>query len=502
MSGNIISEFLSSVRLPKRIYKVLDKIFSTKKTYQIILFFIERLPNQRIINQESCPEALKVFKVFSSRYRNYLNSKTSSDRKLIAENYIVKITNILFSKNYINFAQLNLFVLEEYFLSLNSEEEFEKALEKFSKSADDAGERYRTAFPLPLESRNKKNRRKVAFCGHGLAISGYEVVVALADELSAYDSVGIYVMHIHNPTLTKKELLKYNIEINENQSKSYDVFEYRNMIVDSKVDNAIWVMPPMHMIFLFSFGLSNRQTWLSQYLRPNLNLKSINNKITLGGVGTNKSRIYNNNEWKIIPQILPARTKTKIIYCPARLEKIKQADFLQAVIKILKEDKDAHFKWSGYSHDKELDLFFLENNLESRHSFVGWKDADGLEEEIAGSDLILSTFPLGLGTVECIAAENKIPIVSFYDLEKNLYWRDIYWEALNGDNYLESICLGENRESVIRINTTVDEYVASAVLLLNNKKLQTVYTDTYFKTYKYAFFENPNKIGRILSSMI
>ena len=63
-----------------------------------------------------------------------------------------------------------------------------------------------------------------------------------------------------------------------------------------------------------------------------------------------------------------------------------------------------------------------------------------------------------------------VPVISLFDDEFNLYWRDIYWEEINGNEYLRQICFDEFRNSRILISMTPDEYVDAAYgfyLILN-----------------------------------
>jgi len=480
-------------------YKKLNKIifeFLDKKSifiYEIIIKHDNFIPAAKLVNKEQHPKILRLYSLFIKRYRKYINNKKRKEREYIAEKYLIPIVNILFDKNYVNFAQLLLLAMEEYFLSHDSEESFEFCLDKITKSAESAGLRFRN-ITSNIEN-NKRNWVNIGICGHGVAISGYEVIAALCEDLPQTDNISLYTMIVYDSEKTKKYFGQINVDIHENPSKQYDVFEYKKLLNDSEVGVAVWVMPPMHMIFLFSYGLSSRQVWLSQYLRPNIKLSNLHKVVTYGGVGTNHKKEYNNREWDIIPQIYPSENKEIFLFSPARLEKIKGKEFLECVAKILKRIPHSIFKWTGYEFDKEIEEFFEKNGLKYRHSYIGWCSHDNLIKEIASSNVILSTFPLGLGTVELIAAENNVPIVSMFDDKKNLYWRDIHWESINGNEYLASLCLDENGVSIIRQNMTVSDYVATTEEIIKNPDLRKQYIKIYKRTYKYAFKNNPNNIG-------
>jgi glycosyltransferase involved in cell wall biosynthesis len=487
-----ITNLIETKKLRKRTFDFFDK--HSFIVYELIIKYNTYLPNAKVINKEQHPRILNLFQSFINRYRKYLNSKKEKKREYIAEKYLIPITNILFDKNYVNFAQLLLLAMEEYFLSHDSEESFESCLDKITISAESAGLRFKRIAGSAQSSESKGN--KIGICGHGIAISGYEVIAALCNDLPDTDDISIYTMTVYDSEHTQKYFGKINIDIHENPSKKYDVFQYKRLLEANEVSVAVWVMPPMHMIFLFSYGLASRQVWLSQYLRPNIKIKSIDKLLTYGGVGTNHKKRYNNREWNIIPQIYPSENKGVYLFSPARIEKIKGTAFLECVAKILKKVPNSIFKWTGYENDNEINEFFDKMGLKYRHKYIGWCSYENLVIEIETSDIILSTFPLGLGTVELIAAEKNIPIVSMFDDTKNLYWRDIHWEAVNGNEYLASLCLDENRASIIRKNSNIEEYVATTVDLVKDDTLKKQYTKIYKKSYKYAFKNNPNGIGR------
>lgn len=190
------------------------------------------------------------------------------------------------------------------------------------------------------------------------------------------------------------------------------------------------------------------------------------------------------------------------MFTPARLEKLKQPEFMSCVVEILKNNPDAHFKWTGYFPDEEVVNFFRKNGMGKRNTYIPWMDERRLKEEINDSYAILACFPLSLGTVENIAAECGVPILAMFDDEKNLYWRDVYWEAINGNKYLADICLNPDGSSKIDIVKTCKEYIASASRIISDKKMASEYAEVYKKAYDYTYNNNPNDIGGMLSGYI
>lgn len=430
-----------------------------------------------------------------------------AERERFCLSYLIPATNNLFDKNYVNYAQLLLLVVEEYFLSKDTERGFEEALALFSPHAIAAGRRFREKYPL-LEMPADREP-SVGFVGHSVAISGYEVITAFGRYLTPFRPK-MYAMRVYDTPYGQSTASAFKdggIELITTKKKLYNVFALRRLLLDHPVDVAIWPMPPFHMFFLFSFGLAPKQIFLSQYLRPGIEFDYLDEVMTLGGAGTLRKKVFNGREWKIVPQVARIEgasddSSRRYLFTPARLEKLKQPEFLSCVVRILKDDERTYFKWTGYYRDNEVVHFFRRAGLAERNIYVPWMNSHSLVREILDSHAILACFPLSLGTVEYIAARHGIPIVSMFDEQFNLYWRDIYWEATNGNDALQRICLNSDGTSKILIARTKDEYVATALRVINEPDLAKTYADVYKRSYEYCYDHNPNDIGAIFRDVI
>ena len=485
----------------KFIRKILEKL-PTRLIFCFLYVLAKLIPKNRIENYEMFPRALIYFEHFINIVRLKLNKEDSKYRQEITRKVIMPCINILFDKNYVNYAQLLLLGIEEYLLSINSEKKFEKELALFSNSAISAGLRYREKFPLELNERRLNSRKSIfAFVSHSVAFSGNEIILQYGNILKEYRPKFFSGRVYEEPGM---EQLNITFQRNHIQiiptRQCYDVFSLRKIALKNPVKLAIWVMPPFHMFFIFSFGLARKQLWLSQYLRPNLGFEHLDGFATLGGAGKITTKSFGGKKWDIIPQVINPNyltSKKIILYTPARIEKIKQKDFLNCVIEILKINPDFVFKWTGYSFDHQLSNFFKLHKLESQNFYVPWADHNKLIHEIKSSDLILATFPLGLGTVENIAVENRIPIVSYFNLEKSMFWRDVYWEAISGNKTLKNLLFFKNGKSKIIINKNNKSYVRTAVKLIQSRNLRKLYIETYQKAYEYTYTKNTNNIEAI-----
>jgi hypothetical protein len=482
-------------------------ILDQEVTYSLFLKFVNYLPAARIRNEQSYFLVLRVFQLVAALMRARINSKPADERANLAVKYLIPTVNKLFDKNYVNYAQALLLTLEEYFLSKETEQGFEEVLASFSSHAIAAGERYRSAFPMPQHTSAKPP--KMGIVTHSIAVTGFEVVMGLGPYMAPYKptAFSMRLFDERNARTTKDALLAAGIELALTAKQRYDVFDLRKLVIEHKIDVAVWPVPPFHMFFIYAFGLANKQVWFSQYLRPNLNFSRLDDVFTTGGAGTLNRKIYNGKEWAIVPHVLDlegiySKTTTKQIFTPARLEKLKQWKFMECVAELLKRMPNTHFRWTGYYHDREVVEFFAKRDLNGRHSYIPWLNYKELVREIQNSDLILACFPLSLGSVENIAASFDVPIVSMYDDECNHYWRDIYWEAQKGNPVLRAICLDENGKSKILIAKTSEDYVQAAMKVLQDPDLAATYADVYRRSYDYAYFRNPNDIGKMINDFV
>lgn len=491
--------------------KITNWLVAREIFYWLVLRSAKLLPHMPVRDYERYPRWLKRHDRIFTAARHAINRAPVEWREKIAINYLIPTINILFDKNYINYAHVLLLALEEYFLSLNSERAFEEGLASFSSHAIAAGERFRAKFPLP--SFPDHNSPSIGFVGHSVAVSGYEVIMELCARLAKFkpSMYSCRVFDARNELTVAESFQMCGVNLFVTEKRRYDIFALRRLLIQYPVDIAIWPMPPFHMFFLFAFGVAPKQVFFSQYLRPNLEFKYVDGTLTLGGAGTLATKTYNSKEWYILPQVvvLPdigngpsGRLKRKYLFVPARLEKLKQPDFMECVAEILTRAPNAHLKWTGYYRDEEVDEFFRKRALSTRHTFLHWMNAKALHQEIKTSNLILSTFPLALGTVENVAAYYGVPIVSMYDDEHNLYWRDIHWEAINGNKALQAICLDAAGRSKILIAKTPDEYVSAALRLLSDDELVKTYVQVYRQAHHYTYFENPNRIDDLFSNYV
>lgn len=475
------------------------------KLLKTCVFF---LPKRKIKETKAKSFLFSFYKGKINKIRHVINNLEKKKRDYLVRKYIIDTINILFDKNYVNYAQYSLLSLEEWILSKETDKEFEDVLALFSQHAIDAGLRFRKKFPLPKVPKSEKT--KIAFTSYWTSNIGTEGIMALSAQLQQFDKKFIALKAFDSKDLPSYNIICENndVELILSQEKvDYDVFAYRKLFLENPVDVCFWIMPPMHMFFFFAFGLAPKQVWFSLYLRSNLEFPYLDGKLTPGGCGFSRKKHFNGSDWNIIPQItyinnLPTpKAKKKItFFVPGRLEKLKQQAFLETLLKIMKAAPETVLKWTGYYQDQEILQIMQEHGLKDRQLYVPWQDMQGLYKEIKTSDIILSSFPLALGTTEMMASVFKRPIISMYNEECSMYWRDCYWEAEQGDPVLRKICMDENGRSILRINKTSEDYIEDTLNVIADKELAKKYAQVYHDAYEYTYINNPNDVEKLFST--
>jgi len=451
------------------------------------------LPKTRLEDNCVTSPLFSRYVAFSDQTRYYLNEMPSEEREPLVLNLLMPTIRRLFDKNYVNAAQYSLLTLEEWFLSKGTDSELEKAMALFSDSAIAAGLRYRQAFPLPEKKREPGEKKKLGFVSFYTARPGFEVMLGLGRHLKEY-SPGIYAMRMFNrpnETTLEDACAENGLQlVLPEQQPIYNVFVLRRLLIENKVDVVFWINLPPHMFFCFSFGLAEKQIWFSQYLRSNISFKYLDNIMTLGGSGHTTEKFFNGRDWPIVPQVTYLEKMPIVLFCPSRLEKLRQPSFLEAIRRIMLARPETFFKWTGESFDPEVSQKLADWGLGDRNTYLPWMGLEELGREIQLSDIITVTFPLGFDTVELTAADKHKPMVTMHD-QSSLYWGELFEKALAKDPVLAGICLDETGKSILAVNNTVDDYVADAIRLIQDPRLRNSYGRVFHDAYDYARPDRP-----------
>jgi len=135
-----------------------------------------------------------------------------------------------------------------------------------------------------------------------------------------------------------------------------------------------------------------------------------------------------------------------------RAEKIRHPVFLESVSRILRQEPDASFSWTGRSHDAEIQSYFERSGVADRCRFVGWVDP---VKTLGEHDIFLDTFALS-GMVATQSFCSGMPTVFFRDSRA---WVQIYEESLQ--NHFE--CSPRHV-----LAASIDDYVSGVLALIRD----------------------------------
>jgi hypothetical protein len=242
------------------------------------------------------------------------------------------------------------------------------------------------------------------------------------------------------------------------------VIEYINIMNDYEVSQIIVTSIPILLVPLLEVFGPKKITWFSMKFELDCFSKLIN-RISFCGTQESKNTKTRKKWYRNPPTIvhnLVNRKNNKLsdkikLITINREEKIRNPIFLNAVSRILKNNKNTHFYWTGKNYDTTIKSFFIKNNLPNRVHYIGWVDPDNILNEY---DIFLDT-PCLSGSVAAKAFASGMPVATF----KNSYsWIDFYSQEFdsyiknNNENYGVDLLLFETEKKYVEyVNRLIKE---------------------------------------------
>lgn len=170
-----------------------------------------------------------------------------------------------------------------------------------------------------------------------------------------------------------------------------------------QVDAAVVVSLPLHLAYFCRRPVAPVQVWWSmKFALPNFAVDGrvfyrslLDRKIEIAG------RTWRGGPLAFTPPPRPAPDAVaairarypgmKILGTIAREEKIANAEYLEAVVAVLRRHPDVCFLWTGRNPLAEVQAAFERGGVAERCHFIGWVDP---APHIAAFDLFLETYPL------------------------------------------------------------------------------------------------------------
>ena len=291
--------------------------------------------------------------------------------------------------------------------------------------------------------------------------------------------------------------------------KAVETFSFlRQRIAQEGVTHLVWVSAPATSDFAFAMRLAPAQIFWTLKFHP-YRLDEIDGYISYGS-WHETIRLVHGEEWQVVPQSLetPSRQVTEqevadarrpyarhevLLGTLARSDKFNSTSFVQAVIRILLDNPNAGYLWTGREIHAGVQEQFERAGVADQCHFIGWVDTAVYASTL---DIFLETFPFGCGITGMQALYAGTPLLSFQSPETIL---GIHLARALADNdplaeeFRGLIASGDN--AGLLYPGTVDEYVALASRLIREPQFRTA-TGAAGKEFYAKYLDNSSKMAR------
>ena len=293
------------------------------------------------------------------------------------------------------------------------------------------GRRYRRASPMPTNPRN------IAFVlASGSLLGHTEVMFNILREASVLQSLGItariYVLYdSYAPFLERVAKDGHSLYIAEKElpqgwhATELERLEWlRARVREHDCGVAIWVTNASGAIFMLSAGIASVQIFWSLRFHP-ISGPFIDGYISYGP-RHQREKVIGKTAWQVCPVPLALEPRERdeqaiaelrrrfpqrvLAGTLARTEKIDSKPFLESVARILRENPDLGYLWTGRNRHPGIQQFFESAGLAERCHFVGWVDTVLYAQAL---DIFLETFPTGCGITGYQALAAGTPLLSY-----------------------------------------------------------------------------------------
>jgi hypothetical protein len=393
-----------------------------------------------------------------------------------------------------------LFLDQLFYLNQVKTIENENHYNKMFRSVEESGKAYGLELKKKIDIKNIKIREKrICYFLPSLDndLAHIELLYAILKN-SVNSGFKIYISGFtvdknHIKSRLINDLCRNNIvEIITCEYNHKGIVEYINIMNDLEISQIIVTSIPTLIVPLIEVFGPNKITWFSMKFELDCFSKLIN-RISFCGTQESKHTEKNQKWLRNPPSLLQnyfkrntdkLSDKTKLITIN-REEKIRNPIFLNAVSRILKNNKNAHFYWTGKNFDITIKSYFIKNNLPNRVHYLGWVDPDNIINEY---DIFLDT-PCLSGSVAAKAFASGMPVATF----KHSYsWIDFYSEDF--DSFIKKY--DENHGVDLLLFETEKKYVEFVNRLINEHSFYDYISDLSIKLGE-KYFMDKNKTSSI-----
>ena len=299
----------------------------------------------------------------------------------------------------------------------------------------------------------------------------------------------------------------------------------RERMQKDQITACVWVSVIDYMAFAFSMRLAPVQIWWTAKFHPNC-FNNVDGYITCHNTGDYNVHFFG-REWLTIPigfcdlhddsLIEPAkdiRNKFNrfdiILGTLAREEKIASSDFLSTIVKILKNNPNTIWLYTGREDHPMIRKYLDAANVRAQSKFIGWVNTKLYAKVI---DIFADTWPLGSGLVGTQAMICGKPYVFYHGYSTPEEGRKGLMGALgmpvlqnNQENNSTTIKLNqifkmsENEKLLLNANSP-DEYAVMVEKLIRNPDFRKDCGNAY-KDYVETLSANTTFLGQRLGERI
>lgn len=305
----------------------------------------------------------------------------------------------------------------------------------------DLGRRFRDpGLPMPLQVPTAEKPWRAAFFLHTEALLGHtDALIEVLRHRPAGPPWGRPMVVVWNGVNNKLEKVCADLDVEllylqtesgfPPEKRMERLLFMRRRFAEAGITHFVWVSGLACSQTAFAARMAPVQVMWTLKFHP-YRLPEIDEYITYGGWSEDTREVHGET-WKVVPlmiqQVSPqvpsetvAAERAKyarfdfLFGTLARTEKLNSPPFLDAVIRILRDNPKAGYLWTGRERVEAIQQRFEEAGVADRCAFIGWVDTPLYARVL---DVFLETFPFGCGITAMQALEAGTPLLSYQAAE-------------------------------------------------------------------------------------
>ncbi len=391
-----------------------------------------------------------------------------------------------------------------------SEQNYYEYFSAWSNQMVEFGRTFQSEIHLPAHNMQTLN---VAFIlPNGSFLGHTEVMLSLIASRFFYDEIDVkpivYCFGKADERLSL-EADKLNVEIidlpkllsNESTSDWLRILTaVREDIVSKGISMAVWVSVPTAILFSFAFKIAPIQIYWTLKFHP-FSFKEIDGYISYGSIFGGDKNIHGQT-WKTFPistsvdsipvdEDVLSKLRNQlgnfdtILGCLAREEKFNDDEYIDMVIRILSDNENCIYLWTGMNVNQKVQKAFENAGLAERTKFIGWVDTNVYAQLI---DVFLEPFLFGCGITAFQSMNVGTPLVVLHKPITSLginFHSIIESLSSNPDAYekISELINPANGEPGLAYAMNAQEYYEMACKLIRDKAYRSAVGGAYKKFY-------------------